>query len=402
MAKLAINGGQPVRRRPFHGWPIVTEEEINAVTKVVESGDWGPSYPPLTERTEQFLASFAEYHNVDYALPVTNGSTAIEVSLRNAGIGPGDEVITPASTWVATNLAPVVVGADPVFADVSPDTYCIDPDKIEEAITPRTRAIILVHIGGYVCDMDRIMAIAQKHDLVVIEDCAQAHGSKYRGKVVGGIGHFGCFSFQISKLMTAGEGGAVITNDENLGEYVFGVCGLVGKQTERITAGRRSIGWNYRMTQFQVAILLIQLGRLEQQRQKRVENAEYLKKRLLEIAGIQPLNQSLEQNYYSYFFKYDSTYFKDVPKQTFKEALRAEGIEHLGTSPTAQYPVYRSPYFYSPRRDYSKVYCPEAEKAFDEEGMGFLGTGVLLGEKEDMDDIADAIIKVRENIDELL
>ncbi len=132
-------------------------------------------------------------------------------------------------------MAPVVVGADPVFVDVSPDTYCMDPDRIEEAITPRTRAIIPVHIGGYLCDMDTIMAIAQKHDLVVIEDCAQAHGSKYKGKVVVSIGHFGSFSFQISKLMTAGEGGMVITNDENLGEYVFGICGLAGKQTERIT-----------------------------------------------------------------------------------------------------------------------------------------------------------------------
>ncbi len=156
------------------------------------------------------------------------------------------------------------------------------------------------------------------------------------------------------------------------------------------------------MTQFQVAILLIQLGSLEQQRQKRVENAEYLKKRLLEIEGIQPLNQSLEQNYYSYFFKYDSTYFKDIPKQTLKEALQAEGVPPIGTSPTALHPAYRSPYFCSLHRDYSKVYCPEAEKAFNEEGMGFLGTGVLLGEKEDMDNIADAIIKVKENIDELL
>jgi len=398
MAELAIKGGPPLRTRSFPEWPVVTEDEKEAVMKVVESGKWGHI---LTEQAEQFRERFAGYHNVDYAILATSGSTALEIALRNAGLGSGDEVITPPTTWVATNLAPVMVGADPVFVDVRPDTYCMDPDRIEEAITPRTKAIIPVHIGGYLCDMDRIMQIADNHGLVVIEDCAQAHGSRYKDKVVGSIGHWGCFSFEKSKLMTAGEGGIVITNDENLSDSAFGILGADGEQAERIAQGRKNVGWNYRMTEFQVAILLIQLDRLEEQQNKRIANAEYLKKRLLEIAGLEPLNQGAAQNYYSYVFKYDSAYWQDISKQRFMAALVAEGIP-LFSTPSHQPPAYRSPYFYSPRRNYDKVYCPVAEKAFSEEAIGFQATWMLLGEKADMDDIVNAILKIRQNTEELL
>ncbi len=398
MAELALKGGQALRTRPFPKWPVVTEDEVNAVMEVVESGKWGHVF---TERTERFCDRYAEYHGVDYAIPVSNGSTALEVALRNAGIGPGDEVITPPSTWVATNLAPLIVGADVVFADVLPDTYCIDPDKIEEAITACTRAVIPVHIGGYLCEMDRIMEIAREHDLVVIEDCAQAHGSRYKGQVVGSIGHFGCFSFEKSKLITAGEGGMVTTNAESLGDLAFGILGVEGRQGQRLADGRINIGWNYRMTEFQIAVLLAQLDRFDEQREKRIENAEYLKPGLAAIDGIEPLRQSPEQNYYSYIFKYDATRFKDVPKQRFMEALEAEGIP-LFSSPSHQHPAYRSPKFRWPGKSYSDVFCPVAEKAFEQEAIGFQGTWILLGEKEDMDDIVNAILKIRENIEELV
>jgi len=399
MAELAIKGGQPVRTRPFHEWPIVTDEEVKAVTKVVESGKWGHT-PQETEEAEQLRERLAAYHNVDYAILTTNGSTALELALRNLGVGHGDEVITPGCTWCATNLSPVIAGADPVFVDATPDNYTMNPDLIEEAITPRTKAIIVVHLGGYLCDMDRIMEVANKHGLPVIEDAAQAHGGKYKDRMVGSIGAFGCFSFERSKLMTAGEGGLVLTNDEYLSDPPYGNH-VTGKQAEKIAESRdQMFGWNYRMTEFQVAVLLIQLDRLEEQRLKRVENAEYLKERLQQIEGVAALKQSLDQNYWSYLFKYDSAYFQDVPKQTFQEALRAEGIP-LFASPSDQGPAYRSPYFYSPRRDYSDVYCPVAEKAFEEEAIGFSATWMLLDEKEDMDDIIDAIVKIKQNIDEL-
>jgi len=398
MAELAIKGGQALRTRPFPKWPVVTEDEINAVMKVVESGQWGHVF---TEQAERFCDRYAEYHGVDYAIPVSNGSTALEVALRNAGIGPGDEVITPPSTWVATNLAPLIVGADVVFVDVLPDTYCIDPDRIEEAITGRTRAVIPVHIGGYLCEMDRIMEIATEHDLVVIEDCAQAHGSRYKGQVVGSIGHFGCFSFEKSKLITAGEGGMVTTNEESLADFAFGILGVEGRQGERLADGRINIGWNYRMTEFQIAVLLAQLDRFDEQREKRIDNAEYLKLRLAAIDGTEPLHQSPEQNYYSYIFKYDATRFDDVPKQRFMAALEAEGIP-LFSSPSHQHPAYRSPKFHWPGKNYDDVFCPVTERAFEQEAIGFPGTWMLLGEREDMDDIVNAILKIRENIEELV
>ena len=216
MTKLAINGAEPVRTRAFPAWPVFTEAEAQAAAAVIDSGDWGHVSDSPGSKVDEFREAFSAYFGVDYAFPVTNGSVGLELALRNAGIGPGDEVITPPTTWVATNLAPLMVGADPVFVDVSPDNYCLDPDRIEEAITPRTRAIIPVHIGGYLCDMQRIIQIAETHDLIVIEDCAQAHGSKYQGRLAGTLGQLGCFSFEKSKLMTAGEGGMVITCDRHL------------------------------------------------------------------------------------------------------------------------------------------------------------------------------------------
>ena len=398
MGKLALKGGTPLRTRPFHQWPIVTDEIVNAATEVAASGLWGHTVV-ATERSEQFRSELTSYFGVDYAILTTSGSTALELALRDLGVTYGDEVITPACTWCATNLAAVVVGADPVFVDADLRNYCIDPDKIEEAITPHTKAIIVVHIGGYVCDMDRVMEIANNYDLPVIEDCAQAHGSRYKGKLVGSIGAFGCFSFERSKLMTAGEGGMVITSDRYVSDPPHGNL-VGGAQAEKIASTRKyRFGWNYRMTEFQVALLLPQLQTLEEQRCKRVENAEYLKRRLAEIDGVEALEQSLEQNYYSYLFRYDPVYFNEVPKSTFQEALRAEGIT-LFASPSDQGPSYRSQFFYSPRKDYGEVYCPVTEKIF-EESIGMPATWMLLGEKEDMNDIIDAIIKIKENSDEL-
>ena len=402
MAKLAINGGKPVRTKPFPLWPIVGDEEKNAVSEVVASGRWAHLFADPGSRVEEFRERFARYFGVDYVILTTNGSVALEVALRNAGVGPGDEVITPPTTWVATNLAPVMVGADPVFVDVSPDNYGLDPDKLEEAITERTKAIIPVHIGGYPCHMKGIMEVADRHGLVVIEDCAQAHGSKYDGRFVGTIGHFGCFSFELTKLMSSGEGGAVIANDDSYGEHVIGMSGEAGQQFRRLFArGRQNVGWNSRMTEMQAAILIAQLGRLEAQRKTRAENADYLEPRLAAIEGLTSLSRAPQQNYYSYMLKYDSRCFKDAPKQTFMEAVAAEGIT-LFSSPSHQPPAYRSPKFYSPRRDYSDVNCPVAEKVFVEEAIGIRGTWVLLGNKADMDNVVDAFAKVKDNIDELI
>lgn len=406
MSKLAIAGGAPLKKNPWPKWPVLGDEEARGVMNILDKGKmgrvtvFGSGEPSQVDAFRE--AWTRHYPGKDYAIPCSSCCTALELSLRNAGIGPGDEVITPASTWVATNLAPAMVGAAPVIVDVSPDNYCISPRAIEEAITPRTKAIIPVHIGGYCCEMDAIMASAEKHHLVVVEDCAQAQGSMYKGRHVGTWGHFGCYSFDILKLMTSGEGGVVVCDDKDLSEYVYGVCGQAGKQIERILAGgkRKAHGWNFRMTEFQAAILLAQLTRTAAQRRTRIENAAYLRKRLSQIEGLSPVRHDPEQNYYSFMFKYDRRYWQDLPKQKFTSALKAEGIP-LFCSPGDQYPVYRSPFFHVPGKDYSRVHCPVAERAFTEEAVGIHAVHGLLGKKEDMDDIVDAILKLRENLDEL-
>jgi len=401
MAKLAIKGAAPVRKRPFPAWPVFTEAEAQSAAAVIDSGDWGHVSDVPGSKVDEFREAFSACFGVDYAFPVTNGSVALEVALRNAGIGPGDEVLTPPTTWVATNLAPLMVGAEPVFVDVSPDNYCLDPDRIEDALTPRTRAILPVHIGGYLCDMQRINQIAERHDLVVIEDCAQAHGSKYQGKLAGTLGQFGCFSFEKSKLMTAGEGGMVITDDRHMGNIVYGLLGEGGRQKDAVFAsGREENAWNYRMTEMQAALLLGQLSRLDSQQKRRAANADYLKGRLSEIPGVEPLPQSQEQNFFSYIFKYASEACNGVPKATFMKALEAEGIP-LFSSPSHQPPAYRSPGLRLPGKDYSHVECPVAERCFNEEAVGLPATWMLLGGREDMDDIAAAVCRLWENRGEL-
>lgn len=407
MPELAINGGRPIRTKPWPKWPIIGKEEKAAVIELLDRAIMGRVTvfgKGEDSQVDQFREAWLrQYPGKEYAIPCSSCCTALELSLRNAGIGPGDEVITPASTWVATNLAPAMVGATPVIVDVSPENYCIDPDAIEAAITPRTSAIIPVHVGGYCCEMDRIMEIAERHHLVVIEDCAQAQDSKYKDKFVGNWGHFGCFSFDIAKLMTSGEGGLVVCDDRDLGEWVYGICGQAGKQIDQISGGeaRKIDGWNFRMTELQAAILLVQLTRAEELKHKRMANADYLRLRMREIEGIGTVPHSPEQNYYSFMFRYDSERFSGATKQQFVEALGAEGVPTF-CSPGSQAPVYRSPYFHSHGQDLSQVHCPVAERAFEEEAVGFHSTYMLIAEKEDMDDIVAAIVKVLEHADELV
>ena len=336
------------------------------------------------------------------ALPCTSCCGALEMALRNAGIGYGDEVITPAATWPAPNLAAVHVGAKVLFADVSSKNYCIDPESIKTLITKKTKAIILVHIGGYCCEMDKIMDIARKKNLVVIEDCAQAHFSVYKNKYVGTWGNFGCFSFDIAKLMTAGEGGLLLCNEKDLGKWLFGTCGQSGSQIKKISKHRNMEGWNYRMTEFQAAILIAQLKKAKKQKKIRQINAKYLEESLNKINGLEVIPSEPDQNYYSFMFKYNKEYFKGVPKQKFEQALVAEGLTKMFCSPGNQEPVYRSPYFYDNNKQRKNIYCPVAEKAYEEEALGISGVDVLLGNKENLQNITDIFNKVNDNIDELV
>src|SRR2546428_6220513 len=215
MGNLAITGEKPVRRKPFSAWPIYTRDEARGLEKVLASRNWGGD--PFPNKIADALSNrFARYHGAKYGLAVTSGTVAIEIALKAAGIRPGDEVIVPAYTWEGTVAPILLLNAVPVFVDVDPDTYCLDARLIEKALTPKTRAILPVHLAMRFADLDEICRIAQEHNLVVIEDCAHAHGGKWRNKGAGATGDLGAFSFQSSKLMTAGEGGAVITRNLEL------------------------------------------------------------------------------------------------------------------------------------------------------------------------------------------
>jgi dTDP-4-amino-4,6-dideoxygalactose transaminase len=331
---------------------------------------------------------------------------SLELALQAAGIGYGDEVIVPAYTWEGTAAAVLFSGAVPVFVDADPNNYCIDPVEVEAAITSRTRAIIPVHLGFRFADMDAIMEIANRHKLFVLEDCAHAHGAKWRDKGAGSIGHAGSFSFQTSKLMTAGEGGMVTTNDIELADQVIRLANC-GRPPRRETKGQPALGHNYRLTEFQAAVLLAQLERLEEQTLQRERMTARLEAGLAGIEGISLLPRDpriTRQASYHYVFKYHPEAFPGIHRDAFVVALKAEGIpcdgrfyEAVYRSSLFEFAAERFPAWAASRRFYS---CPNAERAGYEESV-WLPHQIFLGTEAEVDDLVTAIGKVIANIGEL-
>lgn len=254
--------------------PQVGEEEIAAVREVLLSG-WYVSGP----RVKEFERRFADYIGVDHAVMVNSGTAAIHAALMAVDVGPGDEVIVPALTFFSTATAAIHQNAVPVFADISLDNFCMAPEDFERRITPRTKAVIPVHYFGHAAEMDAIKGIAERHDIVVIEDCAQAHGTAYKGQRVGSIGHLGTFSFFATKHMTTGEGGAITTDNAEWAERMrlFRSHGLRGRNDHVL------LGYNYRMTEMAAAIGIVQLEKLEALNVARIEKSEYIIERLGDI-----------------------------------------------------------------------------------------------------------------------
>ena len=396
MSKLAINGGAKAIEKDFTKWPLFDAREVEAVTEVVKSGKWGHQLEDAWDNcaVKEFREAFAKFIGIKYAIPCCNGSIALEMSLRTCGIGFGDEVITTPITWVASPLCAAQVGAKPVFGDVDPNTFCLDPDTIEPLITARTKAVIPVHIGGHLADMDRIMAIAKKHNLIVIEDCAQAHGATYKGKKVGSIGDFGAFSFEISKLMTAGEGGMIVTNNENYAEKTHALINAGIDYTGHNTSTAGMPGWNARITDIQAAVLMVQLDRLEELAKKRKSNSRQLMEGLSQIDGIEVLPEQPGQANYFLFFRYTPSAFNKCSPDRFQDAVLAEGLSAWRLFP----PNYRHPKFASPY-DYSDANCPVAEEASQDSFM--IPHPMLLGNKEETDLVIEAIVKLQKNSKEL-
>ncbi|MCE7058487.1 DegT/DnrJ/EryC1/StrS aminotransferase family protein [Dyadobacter sp. CY343] len=397
--KLAIHGGPKSIDKNFN-WPIYDEAEVNAVAEIVASGKWGN--PDCGDAIARFEAEFAAYCGSKYAITCVNGSVSLRLALIACGVKPGDEVIVPPYTFITTASSVIECNCVPVFVDIDPDTYNISPAAIEAAITPRTKVIIPVHFGGLACDMDAIMSIAKKYNQKVIEDAAHAHGAEYKGKKLGSIGHVGSFSFQSSKNLTSGEGGIVITDDDELYAMMHSL-----RNVGRIEGGawydHYNPGCNYRITQMQAVLLSEQLKKLEAQTRTRNENGLCLNTLLENIAGIEPLKRDETITlhcYHIYIFKYDPTYFGGLPKADFAEMLAAEGVPSFKGYP---HPLYKQPLFQNKNFmcyaipdhvDYTTVHCPEAEKACSSDAVWIL-QHAMLGDKTDMEAFANAILKIQ-------
>ena len=399
MAKLAINGGDPVRTKPWPTWPVRDEREIKALEDVVRSGRWGRIREG--SRVEEFEGKFAAYQDAAFGVAVTSGTAALTVALKAAGIDVGDEVIVPGYTFVATATCVLQNNAVPVFVDVELDTTNIAPDAIETAITPRTRAIIPVHWCGRAADMDRILDVAKRHDLVVVEDACHGWGAKWNGRGLGSIADLGGVSFQASKHITSGEGGIVLTNDEDLAAKAFSYH-HIGRIAGRPFYEHHNVGWNFRMTEFDAAVLLAQLERLEEQTQRREDNAKLLCGLLAGMDGLalerrEPYMTRI--SWHSFICRYDEAAFAGVPRDRFAAALRAEGIP---TTTGYSHPLYRNPLFTERRfgriadlvdfPDYAALDLRNCERLCRER-VSF-PQYCLLGTEEDMRDIARAVEKV--------
>ena len=384
MEKLAILGGEPVRKKPFAQFPIFDERELEALKEVLESRIWGGYHPKVAE----FERAFAEFHEARFGITAVNGTVTLETALAAAGIGAGCEVIVPPISFIATATTVLRVGATPVFADID-ETCNLNPARVKEAITERTRAIIPVHFAGQPADMDALMEIARRHNLIVVEDCAHAHGARWRGKSIGSFGSFGSFSFQASKNLTAGEGGFLTTNDEELAEIARSICNQ-GRRTGGGWYEHIRLGTNYRLTGWQAAVLLTQFSRLTEQIEKRNENARYLNEQLNEIDLITlPLvdERVTRHSYYLYLIKLSLEQFPGLIKENFVKALEAEGIPCSSGYP---YPLYKNPVF----NDYEYILsdCPEAERMCND--TFWLSHEIMLAEPENVKDVISAIVKV--------
>jgi len=391
MSALAIHGGTPVRTTPFVRWPVFGQEEEDALVAALRSGIWGSIDGTYVKRMEE---EFAALQGARHGVNVVTATMGLSVALKAIGIGLGDEVLVPPYTFIATASAALMIGAVPVFVDVDRETLLIDPVLIDAAVTPRTKAIIPVHHGGSPVDMDGVMAAAQRHGLKVVEDAAQAHGAAWRGRPVGAIGDVGVFSFQSSKPINAGEGGMMLTNDDELDELLWSYRN-VGRRRGGEWYEHVRLGWNLRMTEFQAAVILEQMKRMPAQQAHRTELAAYLSSRLREIPGAVPLKVPdgvTAHSWYTYHWRWLGAADGGLPKKAFAEALRAEGVPvFAGYTPLNRNQAVRDEI--ARLGGPEPAACPNAERAEADEILMF-SIPVLMGTRADVDDVVEAVAKV--------
>ena len=406
--KPALLGGTPVRRGSWPSWPVTDENEEQALNEVLRSGDWYRYRAGEDGTVANFEKSWAETIGTSFCQATANGTSSLITALAALDIGPGDEVLVPPYTFIATVNAVLLLHALPVFVDSDFDTGLMDPDKIEARINPQTRAIIPVHVAGSPCEMDKILAVANHRGLKVVEDACQAHTGEWRGARVGSLGDAGCFSFQNSKNITSGEGGALTTNDQQ----------LLGRAQAFQNNGRSQIGddggftsngANLRLTEFQAAILLQQQRRLDVQSRLREENAAHLIKLLDGIPGVRAKPTypgTTRHGYHLFMAEYEPEQFAGMKKSRFLEALRAEGIPASGGYVPTNKMSFVEQFLSS--RGFQRIYSAARLDRYRQENTlpandrlcetcFWLTQNMLLTEKHDMEDIARAVQRVQRN-----
>jgi L-glutamine:2-deoxy-scyllo-inosose/3-amino-2,3-dideoxy-scyllo-inosose aminotransferase len=413
MSQLAILGGPKTRTKAYPAWPVWDQRDIEAVTEVIKSGRWG-GFPYPGPKTAELARKFAEMQGGGYAVPMANGTVTMEVACRAAGIGWGDEVIVPAYTFQATAAAPMAAGAIPVIVDVDPNTYCIDPKAIARAITSKTKAIIPVHLGHQMADMDTILQIAGKHNLIVIEDCAHAHGAKWNGKGAGTLGHFGSFSLQSSKTLTTGEGGILLCRTPELAAKAASIidCGrphALGGGPEDDSM-EFQVGGNYRLSEIAAALALVGLQRFPAQARQREEMAAYMDESLSEINGVRVLERDprhTTRSFYRYMFAIDPEAF-GLEHDVLCAALDAEGVGcWVGYEAMHHYTLFQPqmsklavPSAFPEYFKFEEMYLPEATRACEHEAV-WLDEAVFRAGQDGVDDAVAAIKKVQEHAKDL-
>ncbi len=422
---MAINGGERTVKDSPPKWPFVTDEDIEAVVKALRKSRDDPRYlsaagggGPL----EELEREFARKMGATYALSTNSGAAALHIALAACEVGPGDEVIVPAYTWGQSAGVILHQNAIPVFADIDPKTYNLDPQSLEERITERTKAVIVVHLYGHPADMDAILDVAEKHGIFVIEDCAQALGAKYKGRYVGTFGHFGCFSVGDGKNIIGGEGGVLLTNDRNLYERALLEGMHPARQNAELTDDSLkpyvdALGHTYRMHPLAAVIARSQLKHLDEWNEMRRRNAEYLSTLLSKIPGVEPpfVAPHCEHVYHQYSPSYFGEQLKGLPRERFIRALQAEGVPiwTYVNVPLHLRRRFQERKFYGKgcpfdcphagrRVEYREGDCPVAEERCKKRELNMGSTSWFVDLRPLMEQYAAAFQKVAENVDELL
>jgi perosamine synthetase len=410
--KLAILGGEKVHSGSWPEWPVWDRTAEQGIVEMLRTGRW---WRGNGEHVADFEKKYAELMGARQCVATASGTTALITALATLGVDAGDEVLVSPYTFIATYNSILFHKALPVFVDTDPETFLMDPSKIESRITDRTVAVLPVHIYGLPVDMDGVNSVAKAHDLKVVEDACQAWLAEYKGKRVGTLGDLGCFSFQNSKHLPSGEGGAIIGMDGDLLDrcHSYHNCGRVFGNMKPVP-GNAHQGGNFRMQQSQALILMSQMKRIEKDNDIRHENAMYLDSKLKEIPGITPYklaSGATRAVYHLYPFRYDKTKFNNIPKEKFIDALQAEGIPASGGYGKQNKDLLFEEAFNS--RGFRRLFTDSRIKQWREVNHNLPGNdkvcdevvtfyqSILLGSRSDMDDIVNAIAKVYENRDAL-